>query len=57
MEKVIAVLGLVVQLLNAGAFFFNLYLPEYAVLVAAITGGIQAFLGKIQEPKSLKGRK
>lgn len=57
MEKLIAVLGLVVQLLNAGAFLFNLYLPEYAVIVAAVTGGIQAFLGKVQEPKAVKGRK
>lgn len=56
MEKVIAVLALVVQVLNAGAFVFNAYLPEYAVIIAAVTGGIQAFLGKIQEPK-IKVRK
>lgn len=52
MEKVIAVLALVVQVLNAGAFIFNAYLPEYAVVIAAVTGGIQAFLGKIQETKT-----
>lgn len=57
MERVIAVLGLLVQILNAGAFIFQLYLPEHAVLVAAITGGIQAFLGKIQEKKSPVKRK
>jgi hypothetical protein len=57
MERVIAVLGLLVQILNAGAFMFEVYLPEQAVLVAAITGGIQAFLGKIQEKKSLVKRK
>lgn len=56
MEKLIAILGLVVQILNAGAFLFNVYLPEYAVVIAAVTGGIQAFLGKIQEPKQLKGK-
>lgn len=51
MEKVIAVLALIVQVLNAGAFVFNAYLPEYAVVIAAVTGGIQAFVGKIQEGK------
>ena len=51
MEKIIAVLALVVQILNAGAFVTEAYLPKYAILIAAITGGIQAFLGKIQEQK------
>lgn len=54
MEKVIAILALVVQLLNAGAFIFNAYVPEYAIVIAAVTGGIQAFLGKIQEPVAKK---
>lgn len=57
MERVIAILGLIVQILNAGAFMFEIYLPEQAVLVAAVTGGIQAFLGKIQEKKSPVKRK
>lgn len=48
MEKLIAVLALVVQLLNAGAFFFEMYLPEQAFVIAAVVGGIQAFLGKVQ---------
>lgn len=51
MEKVIAVLALLVQILNAGAFVTEAYIPKYAILIAAVTGGIQAFLGKIQEPK------
>jgi hypothetical protein len=54
MEKVIAILALIVQVLNAGAFMFEAYIPEYAVLIAAITGGIQAFLGKVQAPKKLR---
>ena len=57
MERLIAILGLIVQVLNAGAFLFNAYLPEYAIIIAAVTGGIQAFLGKVQEPKVIKGKK
>lgn len=54
MEKAIAVLALLVQIGNGGAFLFDAYLPEYAIIIAAVTGGIQAFLGKIQEPKKLR---
>lgn len=54
MEKLIAILALVVQVLNAGAFLFQMYLPEQAFIVAAVTGGIQAFLGKIQEKPAEK---
>lgn len=53
MERLIAILGLLVQIGNAGAFAFEIYLPEHAVIIAAVTGGIQAFIGKIQEPKRL----
>lgn len=57
MEKLVAVLALVVQVSNAGAFVFDAYLPKYAVIIAAVTGGIQAFLGRIQESKpSSKGK-
>jgi hypothetical protein len=56
MEKLIAILALVVQVLNAGAFIFNAYLPEHAVIIAAVTGGIQAFLGKVQESAPAKGK-
>lgn len=54
MEKVVAVLALVVQILNAGAFLFSAYVPEYAFVIAAVVGGIQAFLGKIQEKPASK---
>lgn len=56
MERIVAILGLVVQVANAGAFLYEVYLPEQAVLIAAVVGGIQAFLGKIQEPKKKKSR-
>jgi type IV secretory pathway VirB6-like protein len=53
MERFIAILGLLVQIGNAGAFAFEIYLPEHALIIAAVTGGIQAFIGKIQKPAKL----
>jgi len=46
--KIVAILLLVLQFLNAGAYFVNLLIPEYSVLIAAFIGGIQAFVRQIQ---------
>jgi hypothetical protein len=46
--KIVAVLLLVIQFLNAGAYFVDLVVPEYTVLIAALAGGLQAFVRQIQ---------
>ena len=51
MQKVISYLALAVQVINAFAFMLNAYNPDVAFIVAAATGGIQAFLDKVQAKK------
>jgi hypothetical protein len=46
--KIVAILLLVLQGLNVGAYFVDMILPEYSVLVAASIGAIQAFVRQIQ---------
>jgi hypothetical protein len=47
-SRVIGVLALAVQILNAALVFVQVYAPEHAVLVAAVIAAIQAFTGRIQ---------
>lgn len=51
--KIVAILLFVVQILNAGAYFVDLLIPEYSVLIAALVGGVQAFVRQIQSSDKL----
>lgn len=51
LERIVAILLLVIQIGNAGAFFLEGLAPEYAYIVAAVVGGLQAFVSKIQSSK------
>lgn len=52
LSQIVAVLLLLAQILNAGAFFVDVYAPEYSVVIAGIVGAIQAFTSKVQgDPK------
>ena len=46
--KLVAVLLLVLQFANAGAYLVDLVAPNYSVIFAALVGGIQAFVRQIQ---------
>ena len=51
--KLIAVLLLVLQFANAGAYLVDLIAPDYSVLFAAVIGGVQAFVRQIQSSSKL----
>lgn len=50
MERFIAILALVAQVLNIGMVFVSAYAPEYAVVAAGILAAIQAFTTKVTAP-------
>lgn len=48
LSRLVAILLLVIQVANMGFFFIEQYAPDYAVIVAAVIGGLQAFVSRVQ---------
>jgi hypothetical protein len=48
LSRLVGIFLLIIQLANMGMFLVETYAPESAVIVAAVIGGMQAFVGRIQ---------
>lgn len=51
LSRVVAILALIVQIANMGSVFIEMLPAKYAVVIAAVVAGIQAFTRQIQNPK------
>lgn len=48
LSRLVAILLLIIQVANMGFFFIEQYAPDYAVIVAGVIGGLQAFVSRVQ---------